>query len=126
MSAEQSHAPPLTAAAAPPGRIGMAIFLGSDATGFGGLLLAYAVLRVQAAGWPDPTLRFDRPLATVLTALLLASSATMTAAVAALRAGRHTARRWLLATASGANVAAAATTSRAPGMIRGVSRASAR
>ena len=99
MSAEQSHAPPLTAAAAPPGRIGMAIFLGSDATGFGGLLLAYAVLRVQAAGWPDPTLRFDRPLAAVLTALLLASSATMTAAVAALRAGRPTARRWLLATA---------------------------
>lgn len=105
MPAEESHGPPLfgqgapSAGAAPPGRIGMAIFLGSDAMGFGGLLLAYAVLRAQAATWPEPTLRFDRTLAIVLTALLLASSATMTAAVAAVRAGRPAARRWSLATA---------------------------
>jgi len=78
----------------------MAIFLGSDAMGFGGLLLAYAVLRARAAAWPEPALRFDRPLAAALTALLLASSATMTAAATAARAGRSTARRWLLATAA--------------------------
>jgi len=88
------------AAAVPPGRIGMAIFLGSDVMGFSGLLLAYALLRAQAPAWPDPALRFDRLLAAVLTALLLASSATMSAALGAGRAGGPAARRWLLATAA--------------------------
>jgi len=82
------------------GRIGMAIFLGSDVMGFGGLLLAYALLRTQAASWPQPALRFDRALASVLTAVLLASSATMTAALGAGRAGSPATRRWLLATAA--------------------------
>lgn len=77
----------------------MVIFLGSDVMGFGGLLLAYALLRARAAGWPDPALRFDRALAAASTGLLLASSATMAAAVAAGRAARP-ARRWLLATAA--------------------------
>jgi len=93
--------PPVEGAAAlPPGRIGMAIFLGSDVMGFGGLLLAYALLRAQASAWPAPSLRFDRTLAAVLTALLLASSATMTAALDAGRAGRPAVRGWLLATAA--------------------------
>ena len=109
MSAEHAHAPPLTgpggspvagAAAVPPGRIGMALFLGSDVMGFGGLLLAFALLRAQAAAWPEPALRFDRILAAVLTALLLASSATMAAALGAGRAGGPAARRWLLVTAA--------------------------
>lgn len=78
----------------------MAIFLGSDVMGFGGLLLAYAVLRARAAGWPAPALRFDRTMAATLTALLLASSATMSLALGAGRAGRPGARRWLLATAA--------------------------
>jgi len=77
----------------------MAIFLGTDAMGFGGLLLAYAVLRARAADWPDPGQRFDRTLAAVLTALLLASGVAMAAALAAIRAGRPAAR-WLLATAA--------------------------
>jgi heme/copper-type cytochrome/quinol oxidase subunit 3 len=109
MSAEHSQAPPMTgpdgppikgAAALPPGRIGMAIFLGSDVMGFGGLLLAYALLRTQAPTWPAPSLRFDRTLAGLLTALLLASSATMMAALEAGRAGRPAVRGWLLATAA--------------------------
>jgi heme/copper-type cytochrome/quinol oxidase subunit 3 len=54
--------------------------------GFGGLLLAYAMLRVWAASWPDPATRFDRPLAAALTFVLLFSGATMTAAVAMARA----------------------------------------
>ena len=84
----------------PPGRIGMAIFLGSDVMGFGGLLLAYALLRAQAVAWPEPALRFDRILAAVLTALLVTSSATMAAALGAGRAGSPAARRWLLVTAA--------------------------
>jgi len=81
-----------------PGRIGMTIFLASDLMGFGGLLLAYAVLRVRAPVWPEPALRFDRTLAGVLTLLLLASSGTMNAAVGAARGGRTSVRRWLAAT----------------------------
>ena len=90
----------LGGAALPPGRIGMAIFVGSDVMGFGGLLLAYAVLRVRAVSWPDPAVRLDRTLAAVLTGLLLVSSATIGAALAAARARRPGARRWLLVTAA--------------------------
>src|SRR3569832_2655727 len=99
MSVEPAHAPPPSAATTPAGRIGMAIFQGTDAMGFGGLLLAYAVLRARAADWPAPGQRFDRTLAAVLTALLLASGVAMAAALAAIRAGRPAAR-WLLATAA--------------------------
>ena len=74
----------------------MWIVLGSDAMGFGGLLLAYAMLRVRAAAWPDPALRFDRPVAAVFTFVLLFSGATMTAAVAMARAGKWSAARGLL------------------------------
>lgn len=98
MSVERAHSTRVGTADVAPGRIGMAIFLGSDVMGFGGLLLAYAVLRARAAGWPEPA-RFDRTLGTGLTALLLASSATMATAAAAARAGRPAAR-WLLATAA--------------------------
>ena len=99
-SAELGSAALETGPGLPPGRIGMAIFVGSDVMGFGGLLLAYAVLRVRAASWPDPALRFDRTLAAVLTALLLASSATMSAALVAARERRPGVRRWLVVTAA--------------------------
>ena len=96
--AQNSSAAPI--GALPPGRIGMAIFLATDVMGFGGLLLAFAVLKARALGWPDPGVRLDRLLASVLTALLLASGITMSAALAAARAGRSTARRWLVITAT--------------------------
>lgn len=86
----------------------MWIFLASDAMGFGGLLLAYAMLRVRTAAWPDPALRVDRPLAAVFTFVLLFSGATMTAAVAMARAGKWPAARgllWLTAAAGAAFVA---------------------
>ena len=83
-----------------PGKLGMVIFLATDVMGFGGLLLAYAVLRVRERVWPDPALRFDRMTASLLTFALLLSGASMGAALAAARAGRRaTARRWLVATA---------------------------
>jgi heme/copper-type cytochrome/quinol oxidase subunit 3 len=83
-------------AAVSTGKIGMWIFLASDAMGFGGLLLAYAMLRVRAAAWPDPEARFDRPLAAALTFALLFSGATMTAVVAMCRSGRWRDARGLL------------------------------
>lgn len=74
----------------------MWIFLASDVMGFAGLLLAYAMLRVRAASWPSPATRLDRPLAAVLTFLLLASGATMTAAVTMARGGAWRGARRLL------------------------------
>ena len=70
-----------------PGTTGMWVFLGTDAMGFGGLLLAYAMLRVRAASWPDAESRLNRPLALGLTMLMIASAATVTAGAAAARAG---------------------------------------
>ena len=79
------------------GKIGMWVFIATDAMGFGGLLLAYAALRVRAPAWPDPAGRFDLGLAAALTFVLLASGATMSAAVAAARDGRYRAARILVA-----------------------------
>jgi cytochrome c oxidase subunit 3 len=82
-------------------KVGMWVFLATDAMGFGGLLLAEALLRARASTWPDPALRLDRPLAAGLTFVLLASGATMTAALGAARERRlAAARRLLLATAT--------------------------
>jgi heme/copper-type cytochrome/quinol oxidase subunit 3 len=79
----------------------MWVFLGTDAMGFGGLLLAYAMLRARAASWPDAESRLNRPLAGGLTMLMLASAATVTAGAAAARAGqRRRASALLVATAA--------------------------
>ena len=72
-------------------------FLATDVMGFGGLFIAYAWLRVRAAGsWPDPRERLALVLAAAMTFVLLASSLTMTLAT---RAGSRTRRlAWLGAT----------------------------
>jgi heme/copper-type cytochrome/quinol oxidase subunit 3 len=77
------------------GKIGMWVFLATDVMAFGALLLAYAALRVQTAGWPDPAARLDRTQAAALTFVLLGSGATMAAVPVLLRAGRRRAARWL-------------------------------
>jgi len=83
----------------PAGKVGMWVFLATDAMGFAGLLLAYALLRARAAAWPDPAVRFDRGLAGLLTLVLLVSGATMTSAIAAAKAERWAlARRLLIVT----------------------------
>ena len=76
-----------TAAAAPmprgPSRVGptgMWTFLATDAMGFGGLFIAYGVLRVRAGAWPDPRAHLGLGLAAAMTFVLLASSFTMTEA----------------------------------------------
>lgn len=80
------------------GATGMWTFLATDALGFGGLLIAYGVLRVRAVvdTWPDPRARLALGPAAAMTFALLLSSLTMTLAT---RARTVAARRaWLLAT----------------------------
>src|SRR5438132_1224718 len=87
--------------AVPAGRVGMWVFLGTDAMGFAGLLLSEALLRARDASWPDPAARFDLGLGSVLTLALLISGATMASAVAAARGERWAvARRLTLLTAA--------------------------
>jgi heme/copper-type cytochrome/quinol oxidase subunit 3 len=73
-------------------------FLATDAMGFGGLLVAYGVLRARTAagGWPDPRTRLALAPAAAMTVALLASSLTMTLAMRA--PGLRERWRWLLAT----------------------------
>jgi heme/copper-type cytochrome/quinol oxidase subunit 3 len=83
-------------------RLGIVVFLVADAASFATLLLSYAVLRAGAASWPTPSTRLSLPLAAAMTALLAASSLTMTRARAAAQAERPGALRlWLALTALG-------------------------
>jgi heme/copper-type cytochrome/quinol oxidase subunit 3 len=78
------------------GPAGMWTFLATDAMGFGGLFVAYAVLRVRADAWPDPREHLALGVAAVMTLVLLASAFTMTMAAGA---GESRARfAWLGAT----------------------------
>jgi cytochrome c oxidase subunit 3 len=65
------------------GATGMWTFLAIDAMGFGGLLIAYGMLRVRADGWPDPRSRLALAPAAAMTFALLASSLAMTFATRA-------------------------------------------
>jgi heme/copper-type cytochrome/quinol oxidase subunit 3 len=81
------------------GKVGMWMFLATDAMGFAGLLMAYAILRVRAFDWPDPAERLIVSQAALMTGALVTSSFTMTLAVRAGRARKETARLvWLAAT----------------------------
>ena len=71
-------------------------FLATDVMGFGGLFIAYAVLRVRAESWPDPRERLALAPAATMTFVLLASSLTMTLATRA--ADRKRRLLWLGAT----------------------------
>jgi cytochrome c oxidase subunit III len=88
---------------ATPGKIGMWIFLISDALMFGGLLLTYGILRGGADPWRPP----DQPALGInftagLTFLLICSSVTMVLAYAAMVEGdRKKTVRFLLLTALG-------------------------
>src|SRR5262245_31068645 len=87
------------AAGAPTGKVGMWMFLATDAMGFGGMLIAYAVLRVRAPVWPNTYERLDIPQTAAMTFALIVSSLTMSLAVLAAQAGRRRVRAlWLAAT----------------------------
>lgn len=85
------------------GKIGMWIFLLSDAFSFGGLLLGYGILRGGAKVWHhqgEPALGIN--FTALLTFLLICSSVTMVMAVAASAEGnRKATTTWLLLTALG-------------------------
>ena len=69
--------------AATSGKVGMWIFLLTDAMSFGGLLLAYAILRSGSHNWPDPAQRLGIPFTAGMTFILICSSVTMVLALAA-------------------------------------------
>ena len=105
---EASYAPapaPLTTPTfgqATTGKVGMWIFLVTDAMTFGGLLLAYGILRAGNVQWPTPTSVLGIPFTAVMTFVLIVSSLTMVLALDAAKHGNaKQAVRWLLTTASG-------------------------
>jgi heme/copper-type cytochrome/quinol oxidase subunit 3 len=84
--------------AATPGKIGMWIFLVSDAFSFGGLLIAQGILRRGTPEWVpsgEPTLGI--PFTAALTFLLISTSFTNVMAWAAAAEGRRRAAARLLA-----------------------------
>ena len=93
---------PPTFGSATTGKVGMWIFLVTDAMTFGGLLLAYGILRIGNPHWPPPTTVLGIPFTAVMTFVLIVSSLTM---VLALDQAKHGNRlgtvKWLLATAGG-------------------------
>jgi cytochrome c oxidase subunit 3 len=65
----------------------MWLFLVSDALTFAAFLIAYGMLRMTSAAWPDQTAVFDMRLITFMTFVLISSSAVMAMAVGAAREG---------------------------------------
>jgi cytochrome c oxidase subunit 3 len=85
----------------PSKKLAMWLFIMADAATFGVILFAYGYLRVGAADWTRPFAFLPSILnALVMTVVLLTSSLTMLAAVAAAHAGRRsTSVRWMGVTA---------------------------
>jgi cytochrome c oxidase subunit 3 len=67
----------------------MWLFIVGDALLFGGFLAAYGFNRLAQDSWPDRTHVFHMNFITIMTFVLISSSATMASAVAAVRAGRR-------------------------------------
>ncbi len=83
-------------------KLGMWLFIVSDAITFGALLIAYSYVRVGSLIWPRPFGAASIANATVMTAVLLTSSVTMVLAVRAAKLGaRSQVVGWLLATMLG-------------------------
>lgn len=104
---EQTHHKPIKRkpdwfGAASHGKVGMWIFLATDALSFAGLLIAYAVLRARTPTWPVPEHYLGIGLSAFATFLLICSSVTMVLAQNAGE-GRDSKKmmRYLLLTALG-------------------------
>jgi cytochrome c oxidase subunit 3 len=84
-------------------KLGMWLFIVSDAITFSALIIAYSYVRVASPEWPLPFAFWPSIIkATAMTLVLLTSSLTMVFAVRASKLGRRAATaRWLLATAAG-------------------------
>jgi cytochrome c oxidase subunit 3 len=84
-------------------KLGMWLFIISDAITFAALIMAYSYVRVASESWPTPFEFYPGIVkATVMTVILLASSVTMVMAVRAARLDqRASVVKWLLATMAG-------------------------
>ncbi len=88
-------------AKASPGKIGMWIFLVTDAMSFSGFLIAYAVLRTKL-DWPNPADYLGITLSGIATFLLICSSVSMVMSIDACKArNRQQMLNWLLVTIIG-------------------------
>jgi cytochrome c oxidase subunit III len=84
-------------------KLGMWLFIVSDALTFSALLIGYSYVRISSQQWPTP-FAFNPSIlfSTTMTLCLLASSFTMVMAVkASAHRKRRTARRWIGATMLG-------------------------
>jgi cytochrome c oxidase subunit 3 len=84
-------------------KLGMWLFIVSDAITFSALLVAYSYVRVASPDWPTPFHFYPSIIkATVMTFCLLSSSVTMVMAVRAMKLGdRGATVKWLLGTVAG-------------------------
>jgi cytochrome c oxidase subunit 3 len=84
-------------------KLGMWLFIVSDAITFSALLIAYSYVRVANADWPTPFAFYPSIIkATVMTIFLLTSSVTMVMAVRGAKLGaRSSAAKWIGATMLG-------------------------
>lgn len=88
-------------AKASPGKIGMWIFLVTDAMSFSGFLIAYAVLRIKLE-WPSPAEYLGVILSGIATFLLVCSSVSMVLSIDACKQrNREAMLRWLFVTICG-------------------------
>ena len=71
------------------GKLGMWLFLISDAMSFGALLAAYGALRAGAADWAPPSEILGIELTAFMTFLLICSSVTMVKALEAIQNGNQ-------------------------------------
>jgi cytochrome c oxidase subunit III len=86
---------------ATPGKIGMWIFLVTDAMSFSGFLLAYGVLR-GTQEWPNPLEHLGITISAIMTFLLICSSVSMVLCIDACKQkNRKAMLNWLLATIAG-------------------------
>jgi cytochrome c oxidase subunit 3 len=86
-----------------PKKLGMWLFIVSDAITFASLIMAYSYVRVASVNWPRPFAFWPSIInAVVMTIVLLTSSITVVMAVRASKMGqRRTTARWLAATIAG-------------------------
>jgi cytochrome c oxidase subunit III len=83
-------------------KLGMWLFILSDAITFSAMLMAYSYSRVSSADWPRPFPGSSIINATVMTVVLLSSSLTMVLGVRAAKLEQRSGVvKWLLATALG-------------------------
>ncbi|MGH9941791.1 MAG: cytochrome c oxidase subunit 3 [Pyrinomonadaceae bacterium] len=84
-------------------KLGMWLFIVSDALTFSAMLIGYSYMRMSSAEWPTPFPFYPSIVfSTVMTLCLLASSFTMVMAVSAsARRNKRAARRWIGATMLG-------------------------